>query len=104
MARGKVTHGDEEQMRGAYDWAGEAGRVHGCAIRLVLLPTSRPGVWLVRAQAVDAVDGRAVRVRVQVALEWPRSEQQTLSGAIMNALMQLDHELGYDMVKQAAAV
>lgn len=102
MSRGKTRSADEDVMGAAYDWAGEAGRVHNCGARIVLLPSRRRGVWLVRAQAVDVVDKRAVGVRVQVELEWPTSEYQTFAGALMNALMRLDHELGIDALQQPA--
>lgn len=100
MGGGRVGQADEEMMKGAYDWAGEASSLHRCAVRVVLRTTPRRGVWSVRAQAVDVVEGRAVGVRAQVEIEWPSAHHQTLAGAVLNALMRLDHELGVDELQR----
>lgn len=92
----KSTTQDEEIMRGAWDWAGDACAHHACGIRVALVPATRLGCWKIRAQAVDVVEGRARGVKVQVEVDWPTAHYQSLAGALMNALMRLDHELGYD--------
>ena len=96
----KSTTQDEEIMRGAWSWAGDACATHTCSIRVGLVPTGRVGCWEVRAQAVDVVEGRIRAIRLQVAVYWPTAHQQTLAGAVMNALMRLDHELGVDALAQ----
>lgn len=96
MGRQPVGRTDEEQMLAAWQWAAEAGKAHGVAVDVDIRPTLRKGVWRLVARALNQVDNRPVSVQVQVALEWPHSSHQTLSGALMNVLMQLDHELGYD--------
>lgn len=103
MARGKVKPQDEQVMADAWEWASEASSGHGAGVRVVLIPSGRRGVWVVRAEAVDVVDGRARSVRIQVRWEWPHAEYQTLAGAIMNALMQLDHQMGIDALDQRGA-
>ena len=96
MSRAPVGRTDEEQMLAAWQWAGEAAKQHGVAVDVSIRPTPRKGVWRLVARALQQVDGKPVSVQVQVALEWPHSQHQTFTGAVMNALMQLDHELGYD--------
>lgn len=90
MQRRTVGREDEELMRGAWQWAGEAAATHGCGVRVVLHPTTRVGVWEVRAEAAAVVDGRAVRILARYRCEWPSATHQTLAGALMAAQLKLD--------------
>lgn len=96
MATKKAGTGDEEMMRGLYEWCGDMGQTHGVGIRVTIAPTKRPGVFYVKAQALEMADGLPKAIRVQYKTEWPTSQHQTLAGALMNACMHLDHLLGMD--------
>jgi hypothetical protein len=84
---------DEEFLRSAWDWAGEAAAVSGAAVRVCLMPTNRRGVWTLRAEAVEVVGGRAVSICYQHVQEWPSAAHGTLAGALYAALLQLDKRL-----------
>jgi hypothetical protein len=94
--KGQVGRQDEEYIKAAWDWAGEASNLHNAGIRVSMVPGKRRGVWKLRAQAVEMVEVRAVGIRVQVEQEWPNTTHSTLAGAILALLMQLDHQLGID--------
>lgn len=96
MGKSPVGRNDEEYMKAAWDWAGEAAVQHNAGVRLSLTPSKRRGVWRLRAQACETVNERAVGIRVQVEVEWPSVTHSTLAGALLAALMQLDHQLGID--------
>jgi hypothetical protein len=100
MSKAPVGRADEEFIRSAWDWAGEAAVEHRAGIRVSLVPSKRRGVWQIRAQAVEMVETRAVGIRVQVETEWPTTNHSTLAGAVLAALMQLDHQLGIDALQQ----
>jgi len=92
--KGNVGRHDEEHIKAAWDWAVETGQSHGLAIRLCFVPAGRRGVWAVRAQAVEVVDGRAIKILNQHEQEWPNASYSTLAGAVFAALMALDNRLG----------
>lgn len=95
----QVKH-DEEMIRSVWDWAGEMHALYGVGVRVTLAPTKRPGILLLKAQALEMADGKPIGVRVQYTIEWPTSTHQTLAGAVLGAAMHLDHLLGMDMLAQ----
>lgn len=84
---------DDELLKGCWDWAVEAVDEHEAGVRVVMTPTTRKGIWLLRVQACDVVDGKVVCVKAQHTMEFPGSSHQTLAGAIMAGLLTLDHTL-----------
>lgn len=84
---------DEEFLRSAWDWAADAASISGAAVRLCIVPTNRRGVWTIRAEAVEVVNGKAVAVCYQHRQEWPSAAHGTLAGALYAALLQLDKRL-----------
>lgn len=91
-----VGSSDEDVLRTMSSWQADAKKQHGVGVRVLITPTTRTGVWVIRAQALEMADEKPVAVRVQIRQEYPTAQHQTFLGALMNALMQLDHELGYD--------
>lgn len=53
-------------------------------------------MWVVRLQAVEVVDGRAVSVRAEVKETWPNAEGSTLMGLIWAMTARLDTLLTSD--------
>jgi hypothetical protein len=87
---------DESFLAPAWQWGNElAGRLQ-LVTRVSLVPSRRPGVWVVTASAHEHVEGRISGTRCKVTVEWPTATLRPLAAEIMNLLMRLDHELGYD--------
>jgi len=84
----------DEMLLAAWEWVGEMGAAHGCATRVVLVPRALVGCWEIRAEAVDCVEGRGVRVISQVVQRYD-SERGTraLSATIWDMLRRLDAEV-----------
>ena len=98
----RVGKQDEEYLRGAWEWAGELGSSSPLAVRIVMHPSQRKGVWLLRAEAVSVCEGRVVGVHTQVRAEWPTDRYSTLAGAILALTVQLDHALTLTPLEAAA--
>lgn len=103
MAGKKVEHTSAAGfLRAAWEWAGDINKHYNAAVQVSLVPTGRYGVWRVSARLVDAVEGRVVAVRCQVAGEWPNSSRADLGAYIHALTMQLDRAAEPTPLEQAA--
>lgn len=92
---------DEGFMLSAWDWAGDVGASKNLAVRIVLLPAARKGVWRLRCQAVSQVDGRAIGTVLQTTSEFPNGRATTLAAMVFSLLTELSLELDKDPLAQA---
>jgi len=81
---------DEDYMRQVWEWAAEVQLESGHAVRMAVTPIERKGVFMLRAQVVAVVDGRAIGVYCQVEKQWPDSTRATLTGALCGLLIRLE--------------
>lgn len=93
MGRVKQAGSDEAYLGDAWAWAGELARTHNVGVRVVLLPTGRPGCWDIRLEAVEVADRRAVGVKAQVVSTYPDASPVTLAGRLYAMAVQLDRKL-----------
>lgn len=93
---------DAEWLLGAWHWAGDIGANTSRGVRLSLTPGTRKGVWVVRAQSVEVVEGRAVGVHTQVEGEYPTAYQEDFGAFVLNMLMKLDARLECTPIERAA--
>lgn len=92
MTNKRPGRNDDEYLKGAWEWAVDAASGQQVGVRVVMTPTDRRGVWMLRIQACDVVDRRVVCVKLQHTIEFPSASHQTLAGAILAGLLHLDHE------------
>lgn len=104
MGRAPGSKADECYLGDAWAWAGEVGSTHNCGLRVVLVPTGRRGVWVVRLEAVEVVDGRATSVRAVVKAEYPDASPVTLAGRLYALSVKLDRELTLQAQARAEGV
>lgn len=84
---------DEDYVRGAWDWAVEAGQEHGIAVRVVLKPTELKGRWEVRVEAVAVRGADRPYVVARVAEQFPGPSQVTMGALILRLTSQLERVL-----------
>lgn len=94
---------DEELAGTAWAWSADVGSTHGCGVRVSLVPDRRRGVWVVRCQAVEVVEGRAVAVRAEVKAEWPDVHGTSLMGRVHALTCELDSVLTDDQLQRGTA-
>lgn len=93
MARGgQVWSQEEEYVRGAWEWARELGCGGTLGVRVVLHPSVRKGVWVLRAEVAEVASGRLVRVHSQALMDWPTSQPTSLGGAVLALMVKLDKD------------
>lgn len=94
---------DADYLGPAWDWAGQLCNNHRCSVGVVILPTRRAGVWLVRVTAKAAAQSPVTHERVTVEAEFPNAHPQTLSGLVYALLVELDMELTLTPIERVAA-
>lgn len=84
---------DAAFLRDVWEWATTGEWLDGRAVRLVLTPVTRRGVWLVRLQACQVSDGRLVSVSVQQEELYPNATHSALVEVISGLCVRLDEEI-----------
>lgn len=101
MKKNNAALNDEGFLESAWEWAGDVGAYKNVAVRIVLLPSVRKGIWRVRCQAVSQVDGRAIGTVLQTTAEFPNGRATTLAALVFTLLTELSVELDKDPLAQS---
>ena len=102
MSKGPPASSEKEYVRGAWEWAAEIGSTSGLAVRYVLHPGGRRGIWLARCEAVRHLEPGKFAVHRRVSAEWPSSYATTLAGELFALTVKLDKALEETPVERAA--
>jgi len=92
---------DEGWLESCWEWAGDVNATKNLAVRVVLGPTTRKGVWRIRCQAVHTADGRPAGIVAQTECSFPNGRSVTLAAAVFALLTELSVELDKDALQQA---
>jgi len=74
----------------------------GGATRVVLRPSNRRRVWVVRTELCDVADSRLVAVRRVHGVEWPSARRSSFAADLFTAAIDLDR-LGDSPIEALAA-
>lgn len=80
-------------LAAAWQEARAIERETGGVIRITAYPTSRQGVFTLKAQLCDQADGRLAGIRCQVELDYPSAQNTTFGGFWYRLLLHLRREI-----------
>lgn len=100
MARSSQTT-DVEWLRALWVECAELEKETGMAIRLVLRPTARKGVFRATAQALIEVESRGVAVNCKVSSEYPTSDMVSFAAGLSRLIYSLAEECAADPLNKA---
>lgn len=83
-------NGEAWLLRDAWEWADDAARLHGLSTSVLLLPTTRKGIWKVRATVVPVEHLSVVMGPHAYQTEYPGPVARSLASTIFQAMVQLD--------------